>query len=245
MLDFIADHGLRYPCMSGAMANGIGSVEIVEAMGRAGFLGVFGAGGPAAGGRRAGDRPDPARAWAMRRPMAMNLIHSPGEPRAGGGGRRPLPAAKGPAGRGVGLPEPDAAGGPLSGGGHSPRRLGPDRGAEPDHRQGLAGRGRLQVHGPAAGADPPGAGRGRRDHAPSRPSGPRGFRWPRTSPPRPTPAGTPTTSRRSSCCRRCWPCAIGCRPSTATTGRSGSGRPGGSRRPGRPPRRSRWGRRTS
>ena len=40
-----ADHGLRYPCMSGAMANGIGSVEIVEAMGRAGMLGIFGAAG--------------------------------------------------------------------------------------------------------------------------------------------------------------------------------------------------------
>ncbi len=42
---FAADHRLRYPCMSGAMANGIGSVEIVEAMGRQGFLGVFGAAG--------------------------------------------------------------------------------------------------------------------------------------------------------------------------------------------------------
>ena len=42
---FVADHRLRYPCMSGAMANGIGSVEIVEAMGRRGFLGVFGAAG--------------------------------------------------------------------------------------------------------------------------------------------------------------------------------------------------------
>ena len=31
--------------MSGAMANGIGSIEIVEAMGRQGFLGVFGAAG--------------------------------------------------------------------------------------------------------------------------------------------------------------------------------------------------------
>ena len=42
---FRARHGLRYPCMSGAMANGIGSVEIVEAMARGGFLGVFGAAG--------------------------------------------------------------------------------------------------------------------------------------------------------------------------------------------------------
>ena len=57
---FRADHGLRYPCMSGAMANGIGSVEIVEAMGRHGFLGIFGSAGLPLGGGRAGDRPDPA-----------------------------------------------------------------------------------------------------------------------------------------------------------------------------------------
>ena len=37
---FVDDHRLRYPCMSGAMANGIGSVEVVEAMGRRGFLGI-------------------------------------------------------------------------------------------------------------------------------------------------------------------------------------------------------------
>ena len=41
-------------CMSGAMANGIGSVEIVEAMGRGGMLGIFGAAGLSAGQRRAG-----------------------------------------------------------------------------------------------------------------------------------------------------------------------------------------------
>ena len=51
---FRRDHGLRYAYVSGAMANGIGSVEIAEAMGRAGMLGVFGAAGlsPAARSRR-------------------------------------------------------------------------------------------------------------------------------------------------------------------------------------------------
>ncbi len=76
---FVADHGLRYPCMSGAMANGIGSIEIVEAMGRAGFLGVFGA---------AGLSPTVVESAIQRlqrdlgdsTPFAMNLIHSPGEP---------------------------------------------------------------------------------------------------------------------------------------------------------------------
>jgi PfaD family protein len=76
---FSGDHGLRYPCMAGAMANGIGSVEIVEAMGRAGFLGCFGAAG----------LPLHAVEWAIDRiqgdlgpdvPYAMNLISSPGEP---------------------------------------------------------------------------------------------------------------------------------------------------------------------
>jgi PfaD family protein len=77
---FCADHGLRYPYMSGAMAHGIGSVEIAEVMGRAGMLGVFGAAG----------LPLPAVEAAIDRlgrtlggsglPYGFNLIHSPGEP---------------------------------------------------------------------------------------------------------------------------------------------------------------------
>jgi PfaD family protein len=76
---FRADHGLRYAFMSGAMANGIGSVEVVEAMGRQGFLGVFGSAGLSVAAvehaierlqGRLGDRI----------PYGMNLIHSPGEP---------------------------------------------------------------------------------------------------------------------------------------------------------------------
>ena len=76
---FTAEHGLRYPCMSGAMANGIGSVEIVEAMGRAGFLGSFGAAGLApavverAIARIQGE-------MGGHTPYAINLIHSPAEP---------------------------------------------------------------------------------------------------------------------------------------------------------------------
>ncbi len=75
---FSADHGLRYPCMAGAMANGIASVEVVEAMGRAGFLGSFGAAGlsPAAV-EQAIDRIQAG--LGDRSPYAMNLIHSPAE----------------------------------------------------------------------------------------------------------------------------------------------------------------------
>jgi trans-AT polyketide synthase, acyltransferase and oxidoreductase domains len=76
---FRADHGVRLPCMSGAMANGIGSVEIVEAMGGHGLLGVFGSAGLSVEAvERAIDRIQhgPSRS----QPFGMNLIHSPGEP---------------------------------------------------------------------------------------------------------------------------------------------------------------------
>src|SRR6266849_1653112 len=42
---FRADHRLRFAYVTGAMANGIGSADIVEEMGRAGMLGFFGAAG--------------------------------------------------------------------------------------------------------------------------------------------------------------------------------------------------------
>jgi trans-AT polyketide synthase/acyltransferase/oxidoreductase domain-containing protein len=42
---FCQDHGLRYAYLAGAMANGIGSADIVEAMSRAGMLAFFGAAG--------------------------------------------------------------------------------------------------------------------------------------------------------------------------------------------------------
>jgi PfaD family protein len=76
---FCAAHRLRYPYMSGAMAGGIGSAEIVEAMGRAGMLGIFGAAGlsPAsveAAIDRLGRTLGPAVTYGF------NLIHSPGEP---------------------------------------------------------------------------------------------------------------------------------------------------------------------
>lgn len=74
---FRADHGLRYAYVTGAMANGIGSCDIVEAMSRAGMVGFFGAAGLAPHvvenaidrlARTLGDRP-----WGV------NLIHSPNE----------------------------------------------------------------------------------------------------------------------------------------------------------------------
>jgi trans-AT polyketide synthase, acyltransferase and oxidoreductase domains len=76
---FRSDHGLRYSFMSGAMANGIGSVEIVEAMGRQGLLGVFGAAGlPLSAVEQAIDKIQHAVGGPI--PYGINLIHSPGEP---------------------------------------------------------------------------------------------------------------------------------------------------------------------
>ncbi len=72
-------HGTRFACMAGAMANGIGSVEVVEAMGRQGMLGIFGAAGlPVEAVERAIDRID--RSPGERFPFGLNLIHSPQDP---------------------------------------------------------------------------------------------------------------------------------------------------------------------
>jgi PfaD family protein len=75
---FVSAHRLRYPYVAGAMANGIGSEAIVEAMGRAGMLGFFGAGGlPLARVEAAIDRIQAALGDA---PYGFNLLHAPNEP---------------------------------------------------------------------------------------------------------------------------------------------------------------------
>jgi trans-AT polyketide synthase/acyltransferase/oxidoreductase domain-containing protein len=75
---FCADHRIRYPYLAGAMANGIGSADIVEAMGRAGMLAFFGAAGlPVATVEAAIDR---IQKNLGDTPYGFNLIHSPGEP---------------------------------------------------------------------------------------------------------------------------------------------------------------------
>lgn len=75
---FRADFGLKYAYVAGAMANGIASVELVEAVSRAGMLAFFGSAGL-----------DPARVESAidrlqrdlgKRPWGVNLIHSPNEP---------------------------------------------------------------------------------------------------------------------------------------------------------------------
>jgi PfaD family protein len=72
---FLRAHGLRYPLLAGAMANGITSTDLVEEMGRSGMIGFFGAGGLS---------PDQIEAAIHRlqsvmgeHPFGFNLIHSP------------------------------------------------------------------------------------------------------------------------------------------------------------------------
>ena len=80
---FCADHRLRYAYVAGAMANGIASVALVEAMGKAGMLGFFGAAGlslerveAAIDQLAALMRAGPDGAFV---PHGFNLIHSPNE----------------------------------------------------------------------------------------------------------------------------------------------------------------------
>lgn len=75
---FLADHGVRFAYMTGAMANGIGSCDIVEAMSRVGMLGSFGAAGLSID--RVTQAIDRLQATLAGRPYCVNLIHSPNEP---------------------------------------------------------------------------------------------------------------------------------------------------------------------
>jgi PfaD family protein len=76
---FLKAYNVRAACMSGAMAHGIASVELVTAMVRAGFLASFGAGGLSAEEiRHAVER---LRKNLPGQTFAVNLLHSPQEPR--------------------------------------------------------------------------------------------------------------------------------------------------------------------
>ncbi len=75
---FRADHGLRYAYVTGAMANGIGSADIVEEMGRAGMLGFFGAAGLSL--QRVEAAIDRITQNLGDLPFGFNLIHSPNDP---------------------------------------------------------------------------------------------------------------------------------------------------------------------
>jgi trans-AT polyketide synthase/acyltransferase/oxidoreductase domain-containing protein len=78
---FTETHRLRFPYVAGEMANGIATVEMVQAMARAGMLGFFGAAGlPLHQVEHAvatlAREPGSALSWGV------NLIHSPADARA-------------------------------------------------------------------------------------------------------------------------------------------------------------------
>ena len=75
---FLADHQLRYAYVAGAMANGIGSADIVEALGRAGMLGFFGSAGLSLNAIEAAIDRISRNLGAG--PFGFNLIHTPNEP---------------------------------------------------------------------------------------------------------------------------------------------------------------------
>ena len=75
---FIDDYGLKYPYMSGSMANGISSRTLVESMARAGLLSSFGAAGKSAA--EVESAIDHLSGRLSGKPYCFNLIHSPNEP---------------------------------------------------------------------------------------------------------------------------------------------------------------------
>ncbi len=75
---FRRTYGLRYAYVGGSMANGISSTAMVIALGKAGMLGSFGAGGVSPRRLEAAIRE--VQAALPQGPYAFNLIHNPIEP---------------------------------------------------------------------------------------------------------------------------------------------------------------------
>lgn len=75
---FRQDYNLKYCYKTGAMANGIASEELVIAIGKAGFLGSFGAAGLVP--KRVEQAIDEIQSNLPTQSYAFNLIHSPNEP---------------------------------------------------------------------------------------------------------------------------------------------------------------------
>ncbi|HCS40085.1 MAG TPA: 2-nitropropane dioxygenase [Anaerolineaceae bacterium] len=75
---FQETYGVKYPLYGGAMANGISSTEFVIALGKAGFMGSFGAGGLLPNNIEAGIKK--LKESLVDQPYLINLINSPFEP---------------------------------------------------------------------------------------------------------------------------------------------------------------------
>ncbi|MEZ4319047.1 MAG: PfaD family polyunsaturated fatty acid/polyketide biosynthesis protein [Myxococcota bacterium] len=82
---FTEVHGLRFPYIAGAMANGIATTDLVVAMAKAGMLGFFGAAGLTVD-RISRELDDlQARLGGTGLPWGSNLIHAPNEPQVEAG----------------------------------------------------------------------------------------------------------------------------------------------------------------
>jgi PfaD family protein len=77
---FLAAHGVRFPYVTGSMANGIATPRLVAEIGRAGMLGFFGAGGLGFADVTAGLDEVVHRLEGKPVAWGANLIHSPTEP---------------------------------------------------------------------------------------------------------------------------------------------------------------------
>jgi trans-AT polyketide synthase/acyltransferase/oxidoreductase domain-containing protein len=75
---FRKTYGLKYPLYGGAMANGISSTDFVIALGQAGFMGSFGAGGLLP--QQIESAIKHIQASLVDKPYVFNLINSPFEP---------------------------------------------------------------------------------------------------------------------------------------------------------------------
>lgn len=77
---FALTYGIRFPYVAGAMANGIASVEMVQAIARAGGLGIFGAAGLSLPRVRSAIQALRSTLDPLGLAWGVNLIHSPNEP---------------------------------------------------------------------------------------------------------------------------------------------------------------------
>ncbi len=78
-VQFRQAHGAKYALLQGAMANGIASADLVRAMARAGFVGIFGAAGLSLPEIEK-NLDSLVRDLGQARNWGVNLIHNPSEP---------------------------------------------------------------------------------------------------------------------------------------------------------------------
>ncbi len=76
--DFVSSHGLKSAYMAGSMANGISGIDLVTALGKAGYLASFGSGGVSPA--KLTEAIYSIQEQLPNGPFAFNLIHSPNEP---------------------------------------------------------------------------------------------------------------------------------------------------------------------